>query len=231
MLIRVVDLGRAAMTTGDAPGNSHARRSRLAGIRPGPKYVTAAVVGLAVVAGGIYLLLGDRHQDVTAGAQEPSASPPMPHASAAAVSAAPLPRGTSASAPRAAGTASRTGSPAARSATPGFSHTSDTTSSGGVNSRTVALPTGQIQLTWAKTNLLGQREQNLAADNGRPVGKARCTQKLKVNGGQVKESPNMMLCWRTSAARSVLAFQIAATGAPSADTSVKLLNEQWAKIG
>ncbi|MCU7725488.1 hypothetical protein ODJ79_17310 [Actinoplanes sp. KI2] len=220
------------MTTGDSSGHPHARRSRLAGLRPGPIYVTAAVVGLAVVAGGAFLLLGNRHQDVTTGALEPSASPTA-HASAAAVSDGPQPGGKSAAAPRAAGTASRTtGSPAKPpSAESRSSRTPDTASAEGVSSRTVLLPTGNVHLTWAKANLLGQQEQNLAADNGKPVGGARCTQKLKVVGGTPKDIPNMILCWRTSAARSVLAFQVVTSGAPSAATNVKILNEQWAKLG
>ena len=43
--------------------------------------------------------------------------------------------------------------------------------------------------------------------------------------------PNLLLCWRTSADRSVATVLVDQKGKPSAAESVQIINREWAKLG
>jgi hypothetical protein len=91
---------------------------------------------------------------------------------------------------------------------------------------------GTMRVVSAKQDLTGQRELRWAADDGETVANARCTQNFVFSSGSpAKERPTMLLCWRTSAERSVITVAVTANGRPSAANSVSILNKQWARLG
>lgn len=88
-----------------------------------------------------------------------------------------------------------------------------------------------IRVVTARRDLTGQWESLWAADAGRPVGPARCTDNFKINGSSYAEvRPGMLLCWRTSAAKSVVTIATAGSGRPAADSSVAVVNREWSRI-
>jgi hypothetical protein len=89
-----------------------------------------------------------------------------------------------------------------------------------------------MRIMTAKGDLSGQREMLWAADGGKPVGDARCTQKFHFSAnGEAAVRPTMLLCWRTSAARSVVVLSIAKQGRPSQAASVAMIGRQWDSLG
>lgn len=46
-----------------------------------------------------------------------------------------------------------------------------------------------------------------------------------------RDIPNVLLCFRTSATRSVVTLAVGKTGSPSATTSTAVLAREWAKLG
>jgi len=77
--------------------------------------------------------------------------------------------------------------------------------SGPVTERFLPRPNGgSLRLITARFDLSGRRELLWAADRGEAVGDARCTQKFHFsNLDKPTVRPNLLLCWRTSADRSV----------------------------
>ena len=91
---------------------------------------------------------------------------------------------------------------------------------------------GTLKVVSARADLTGQRELGIVADEGRAVGDARCTQNVRFSAGApAQEKPTLMICWRTSAGRSVYTVAAVPSGRPSAEKSVVALNRQWAKLG
>ncbi|HEU4347088.1 MAG TPA: hypothetical protein VFR35_04790 [Actinoplanes sp.] len=91
---------------------------------------------------------------------------------------------------------------------------------------------GTMRVVSARYDLTGQRELLWAADRGKPVGSARCTQNFRFsNDAAPKERPSMVLCWRTSASRSVLTVAVASQGRPAAAKSVAVIDRRWAELG
>jgi hypothetical protein len=84
----------------------------------------------------------------------------------------------------------------------------------------------------ARKDLTGQREMVWAADAGKPVGKARCTQNFKFGPNSRTGIRNtLLLCWRTSAQRSVYTIAVDMNGIPSRQLSVAELNRVWDSLG
>ena len=103
---------------------------------------------------------------------------------------------------------------------------------GPVDERDEPTANGVIRIVSAKHDLSGQREMLWSADDGVPVGNARCTQNFQLSNEAVPEKrPTMMLCWRTSAGKSVLTVEVAHKGKPSAAAGVAVLDREWAKLG
>jgi hypothetical protein len=101
-----------------------------------------------------------------------------------------------------------------------------------VNERTEKTKTGVLRIITARSDLTGQRELLWAADRGTEVDHAHCTQKLHFsNNAQAAIRPNVLLCWRTSATRSVATVLVDRAGKPSAAKSVAVINREWLKLG
>jgi len=65
-----------------------------------------------------------------------------------------------------------------------------------------------------------------ATDVGKPVGLARCTR--NVAGAQPR--PGLLVCWRTSSAKSVVAVATRIGGSPSEAASAAVIDREWASL-
>jgi hypothetical protein len=90
----------------------------------------------------------------------------------------------------------------------------------------------EIRVVSARFDLTGRGSQLWAADNGLPIAGARCTQNLRVAGEQTARiRPTMLLCWRASAAKSVVTVATSAIGRPAAATSAAVIERAWQRLG
>jgi hypothetical protein len=88
-----------------------------------------------------------------------------------------------------------------------------------------------MRVVSAKADLTGQRELGWAADDGHEVGAAHCTQNFKIGDTEPRVRPTMVICWRTSAEKSVFTVAVDIDGKPSEKDSVATLNRVWSKMG
>jgi hypothetical protein len=80
----------------------------------------------------------------------------------------------------------------------------------------------------AKHDLSGEREMLWAADDGVPVGNARCTQNFHFSNNRVPgERPTLLLCWRTSAKKSVVTVAVVKEGRPAKPASAAMIDKVW----
>ncbi|MBG0560165.1 hypothetical protein [Actinoplanes aureus] len=101
-----------------------------------------------------------------------------------------------------------------------------------VSERTVQTKNGTIRVTTARDDLTGQRALAIAADKGERVGSANCTNRIRFSAGvPARERPSLLLCWRTSAQRSVVTMAVTPNGKPKAAESVAIIDKEWAKLG
>ncbi|GAA0538567.1 hypothetical protein GCM10010172_19800 [Paractinoplanes ferrugineus] len=92
-------------------------------------------------------------------------------------------------------------------------------------------PDGSLRIITARSDLTGQRELRWAADAGRPIGDLRCTQNLHFNDdARPSRQPNLLLCWRTSATRSVVTLMVDHGGHPSVADSAGVIAREWAAL-
>lgn len=101
-----------------------------------------------------------------------------------------------------------------------------------VTAKTTVLNNGStLRMVSALGDLTGQREHAWAADAGEPVGDARCTQNFHFSNNTVaSERPTMLLCWRITEDKSVLAVAVAKQGRPSKQDTVTALAQTWSKL-
>jgi hypothetical protein len=98
--------------------------------------------------------------------------------------------------------------------------------------RTEKTSTGSVRITTAKGDLTGQGDRLMAADRGWAVGRSRCTQTVRFSDNAAARTiPTLLLCWRTSAARSVVTLAVVKTGKASAASSAALIDREWTKLG
>ena len=162
-----------------------------------------------------------------------SAGPPV--ASPSSHPAAPSPAGSPAPAPKRASVDDKIRAARAAAAKGGHPLQRALTAAAGegpVSERTETTAEGTIRVVSARFDLTGQQEMLIAADRGRPVGDARCTHRVHFsNAAAPREIPNLLLCFRTSATRSVVTLAVGKQGSPSAATSTAVIAREWAKLG
>ena len=188
-------------------------------------------VGLAAVLGTVVCLTAGCSHDggstaagepaATAGSQSPPASPGV-----GAEGSSPGMASASPSASREV----RSGATAAPEKSAGGGHVLLTQDDGAVKKRVENTSEGTVEVTTAKSDLTGQQTLRMAADQGEPVGRARCTKRLRfANAASVQTLPSVLLCWRVSAHRSVVTLAVAKKGSPSPGISESIINKEWAK--
>ena len=90
---------------------------------------------------------------------------------------------------------------------------------------------GSVRVITAKGDLTGQRELRWVADKGTPAGTARCSRKIRLSNEQAAAVvPNMLMCWRTSAAKSVVVINVRYREKPTTAATVAILDNEWTKI-
>ena len=225
-----------------------ARRSRRR------KQATVGAVGLAALMGGAAFLVTE-HLTADSGtvATETGALAPMATPSAG--------RSPSSSSPASPGTSARSAAAVSKSATSGLEPATTAERIAAARSAAAEagnrvhrpLPTNPVaaavdettvtttttrtdgenlRVTWSRQNLAGFRELAWVADEGRRVGDARCSQTFRFSTNtQARERPTLLMCWRTSARKSVYTMAIKIDGHPSVTRSVAALDAQWAKLG
>jgi hypothetical protein len=88
-----------------------------------------------------------------------------------------------------------------------------------------------LRVISARADLTGQRELGWVADSGAVVGSAHCSQTVRFSSnGKASLKPNLLICWRTSATRSVVTVMVSMDGHPSRKDSVAALNKRWAEL-
>ena len=91
---------------------------------------------------------------------------------------------------------------------------------------------GTLRVVSARGDLTGQRELAWVAGEGTPAGAATCTQTFRfANNAKPARKPNLLICWRTSAGKSVYTVMVDLDGRPSTKDSVAALAKQWSKLG
>ncbi|MDY7090473.1 MAG: hypothetical protein SYR96_35965 [Actinomycetota bacterium] len=84
----------------------------------------------------------------------------------------------------------------------------------------------------AHADLTGYGELAWVADNGVPVGEARCSQTFRLSNEETgKERPTLMICWRTSDERSVYTVSVNVNGRPSKKESAAAIDKAWKALG
>lgn len=115
--------------------------------------------------------------------------------------------------------------PSALAVTPGPVIAAETA----IQDKSQTTPTGTLRIISADFDLTGQRVLAWAADRGKAVSRSvRCTQNLKFAGDPAPSiRPTVLLCWRTSATRSVATFLTDSAGHPSVARSVQVIDREW----
>lgn len=103
---------------------------------------------------------------------------------------------------------------------------------GPIDERSEPVKDGSMRVITAKFDLTGHRALLWAADKGKPVGDARCTQNVRFSNKMTPAiQPNLLLCWRTSGTRSVATVLVNYKGHPSSQKSLEVIDREWAKLG
>jgi hypothetical protein len=91
---------------------------------------------------------------------------------------------------------------------------------------------GTLRVVSARRDLTGQRELSwVAGQKGEKVGDARCTQSIRVSPDvPFRERPTLLVCWRTSAAKSVYTIAVNLEQRPSKRASVAALTKVWNRL-
>ncbi len=88
-----------------------------------------------------------------------------------------------------------------------------------------------VKVVSARHDLSGYRELAWAADEGQKVGTARCTQRIRLSpDDKVRMHPTLLLCWRTSEAKSVYTVAVKIGGRPSKPASAAEIDRVWSKL-
>jgi hypothetical protein len=83
----------------------------------------------------------------------------------------------------------------------------------------------------AKDDLTGYRELGWVAGDGEKVGDSRCSQSIRLSNNQVaRVRPTLLICWRTSAEKSVYTVAVDLDGKPSTKKSVSAIKKEWARL-
>jgi hypothetical protein len=88
-----------------------------------------------------------------------------------------------------------------------------------------------LRLVTALGDLSGQRELAWVSDAGQPVGNSRCSQNFHRSGGApAAEIPALLVCWRVSPQRSVIAVAVSNRGRPSSANAVAAIDRRWPAV-
>jgi hypothetical protein len=99
------------------------------------------------------------------------------------------------------------------------------------NSGSLDSSSGTLRTISARGDLTGQRELAWVSDDGTPYGDAHCTQTLHfANNSTPSLKPTLMLCWRTSASKSVVTVLVRLHSKPTMAAGVAALDKRWQQM-
>jgi hypothetical protein len=108
----------------------------------------------------------------------------------------------------------------------------DAVSEADVTTSTVNRGGERLKIASARADLTGYEELGWIVGKGEKAGNARCTKKIKLSVDEaVREHPTLLICWRTSATKSVYTVAVKIKGAPSQKLSVAAVAKEWARLG
>ena len=89
-----------------------------------------------------------------------------------------------------------------------------------------------MRVVSARQDLTGYRELGWVTAEREQVGDGvQCTQRIQLSpDSPAKVRPTLLLCWRTSAARSAYTVAVDFKGKPSVQESVAEINKAWSKL-
>lgn len=91
---------------------------------------------------------------------------------------------------------------------------------------------GIVRIVSARGDLTGQSELGWVAGGFAKHRNVACSQTFKfASSPKPARKPNLLLCWRTSAKKSVVAVVVDPQGHPSKDKAVDALERKWRSMG
>jgi hypothetical protein len=89
-----------------------------------------------------------------------------------------------------------------------------------------------LRVVSARGDLTGYGELAWVADKGTAVGSATCSQTFRfANNAKPAKKPNLLVCWQTSAKKSVYTVTVNLDGRPSRQDSVAAIAKRWSSLG
>ncbi len=207
---------------------------------PGRRRAALGAAGVAVLGVGIAVAVGHSHQDneaVSGGGVAATVSPDDVATASAAASSAAVPTPSSAASPEtdaqrvANARAGKKNSRPVLHPLPEPPPTTPPAEPHVENSGSVR--TGQtLQVVSARSDLTGQSALGWLADQGEKVGPAACSQRFRfANQTAASVKPNLLVCWRLSATKSVYTVMVNLHGHPSRAESVAAIAKEWERLG
>lgn len=90
---------------------------------------------------------------------------------------------------------------------------------------------GTMRIVTVQGDLTGQRELAWVAGGITDHGPASCSQTFKLsNEAKPAKRKNLLVCWRTSAAKSVVTVTVDLDGKPSVSKSLAVIDKQWRNL-
>jgi hypothetical protein len=87
---------------------------------------------------------------------------------------------------------------------------------------------GIVRVVTARSDLTGQQELGWVSGGVTSYGDNQCSQTLRLSGdAQPTKKPNLLMCWRTSAKKSVVAVVVDPKGKPSRTKALDVLEKKW----
>lgn len=100
-----------------------------------------------------------------------------------------------------------------------------------VAERVEALGDGSVRILSARRDLSGEHPLLLAPGDGEPAGRGvRCTSEIRYGTAAPSPPPATLMCWRTSASRSVITMVSPGRGAAPAAESVEVITREWDRL-
>ncbi|MEV4279502.1 hypothetical protein [Actinoplanes xinjiangensis] len=91
---------------------------------------------------------------------------------------------------------------------------------------------GTMRIVTVRGDLTGQREIGWVAGGVKKHGEVECSQRFRLyNEQEPKTRPNLLVCWRTSAERSVIVVDTKIGGRPAVAKSLAVIEREWRKLG
>jgi hypothetical protein len=89
-----------------------------------------------------------------------------------------------------------------------------------------------MRIITAKGDLTGQRELGWVAGGVMKVGRVSCSQTFQLaNEEKPTVKPSLLVCWQTSATKSVATVAVNLRGRPSPNQSAEVIRREWRKLG